>query len=68
MEKRVYERTIKKPSSQFGEEVYQLHILAKPGKSRITCKFDLPYNFDKEDVWTKILIMMTYTDEDLMPD
>ena len=61
----MFERQVSSATSQ---EVYQLNILAKPGRSRITCKFDLPKNFDKDDIWTKVLIMMTYHDEELMPD
>ena len=44
-------------------EEEKMKVLSQRYSSDLT-----PDNFNKDDIWTKILIMMTYSDEEQMPD
>ena len=44
-----------------------LHILPKPCKSKITCKFDVPTGFKRES-GAKVIVMVTYTNAKKLPD
>ena len=47
--------------------MYKIQIMPKPCRSKITCKFDLPDEF-KRDLWTKLLVMITYSETGLWRD